>query len=122
MVAESRATGGVLQQRISSCLLVLETFLTQNEPVVSSMILDTKKDSIKIADNVVEFVANIMGIRDLRTISDQSTLSELGLDSLMAVEMRKSLETKFRMVLTVKDLRSFTFERLRNLNEDNRLA
>lgn len=119
VVAENQIIGGALQQRISSCLLVLETFLTQDETVVSSMIVNTTKNWTQIADDVVEFVANMLGVRNLKVISNQSILSELGLDSMMAVEMRKMLESKFQMVFTMKDLRSLTFEELRRLDEKN---
>jgi acyl carrier protein len=34
----------------------------------------------------------LAGIRDLKTISPNSTLAELGMDSVTAVEIRQSLE------------------------------
>lgn len=53
--------GGTLQQRISSCLQVLDQFLRQDEAaVVSSMVVAEKRTS-GAADNVVDCVANIMG-------------------------------------------------------------
>lgn len=55
--------GGTLQQRISSCLGVMDKFLRQNEAIVSSMVVAEKRSS-GVADNVVDCVANIMGTYD----------------------------------------------------------
>lgn len=52
--------GGTLQQRIVSCLSVMDQFLRQDEPIVSSMVVAEKRSS-GAADNVVDCVANIMG-------------------------------------------------------------
>lgn len=52
--------GGTLQQRISSCLAVMDKCLRQEEAVVSSMVVAEKRSS-GVADNVVDCVANIMG-------------------------------------------------------------
>lgn len=52
--------GGTLQQKISSCLNELDTFLLQNRPVVSSMIVAEKKVESCRFDNMIETVANIL--------------------------------------------------------------
>lgn len=52
-----------------------------------------------------------LGIKDLRTISMQATLAELGMDSMMAVEIKQSLEREFEIFLTAKDIRTLTFSR-----------
>ena len=51
--------GGTLQQKISSCLVELEKFLLQNQPIVSSMIVSEKKTRLSVS-NMMEVVANIM--------------------------------------------------------------
>ena len=57
--------GGTLPQRIQSCLSVLDTFLNQSHPVMSSFVLAEKK-SKSSADqsnkaNLVDSVAHILG-------------------------------------------------------------
>jgi len=52
--------GGTLQQKISSCLDELDTFLLQSRPVVSSMIVAEKKVESSRFDNMMENVANIL--------------------------------------------------------------
>lgn len=53
--------GGTLQQRISSCLLSLDKFLKQDEPVVSSVVVAEKKAGGSGCGNIVDAVAHIMG-------------------------------------------------------------
>lgn len=76
--------GGTLQQRISSCLTELDPLLTiVNEPVVSSMVVAEKRAGSDGKGNLIESVLNIMGIRDIKTVSSTATLSEVGMDSLV---------------------------------------
>ncbi|XP_052751948.1 fatty acid synthase-like [Galleria mellonella] len=108
--------GGTLQQRISSCLLALDKFLKQDEPIVSSMVVAEKKAGSSNCGNIVEAVAQIMGIKDLKTVSRQIPLAELGMDSMMAVEIKQTLEREFEIFLTAQDIRTLTFARLLELS------
>lgn len=51
------------------------------------------------------------GIRDLKTISPQATFPELGMDSLMAVEIKQALERQYEIELTPQDVKTMTFAR-----------
>lgn len=55
--------GGTLQQKISSCLEVMDKFLTHKYPVVASMVVAEKRGAYGGAGNMVECVANILGMR-----------------------------------------------------------
>lgn len=103
--------GGTLQQRVESCLSVMDTFLKQDAPVVSSIVVAEKRGGAGGADNIVDAVKNILGLRDLKTISLHSSLSELGMDSMMAVEIKQTLEREYEVFLTAQDIRSMTFSR-----------
>ncbi|KAJ8887678.1 hypothetical protein PR048_013896, partial [Dryococelus australis] len=104
--------GGTLQQKISSCLEVLDQFLRQPHPVVASMVVAEKRAGFSGSKGIVDCVTNIMGIRDLKTVSLHSTLAELGMDSMMAVEIKQTLERDFEVFLTPQDVRGMTFARL----------
>ncbi|XP_045454011.1 fatty acid synthase [Melitaea cinxia] len=104
--------GGTLQQRISSCLLSLDKFLKQDAVIVSSIVVAEKKAGGSGCGNIVDAVAQIMGIKDLKTVSQQVTLAELGMDSMMAVEIKQTLEREFEVFLTAQDIRTLTFARL----------
>uniref|UniRef100_A0A182WHF5 Fatty acid synthase n=1 Tax=Anopheles minimus TaxID=112268 RepID=A0A182WHF5_9DIPT len=107
--------GGTLQQRLSSCIQVLDQLLTTSEPVVASMVVAEKRSSSGGAKNIVEAVMNIMNIRDMKSVSVESTLADIGMDSLMAVEIRQVLERDFDIILTPQDLRTLTFSKLQKL-------
>lgn len=101
--------GGTLQQRISSCLNELDILLTSaGEAIVSSMVVAEKRAGGDGKGNLIESVLNIMGIRDIKTVSTNATLSEVGMDSLMAVEIKQTLEREFEIFLTPQDLRLLT--------------
>lgn len=103
--------GGTLQQKISNCLTVLDQFLRQKNPVVASMLVAEKRSGDGSATNIVDAVLNILGIRDIRTVSNHSSLAELGMDSIMAVEIKQTLEREFEVFLTPQDIRGMTFAR-----------
>lgn len=80
--------GGTLQQRISSCLTELDALLTtEKEPIVSSMVVAEKRVGSDGKGNLIESVCNIMGIRDIKTVSSTATLSEVGMDSLVILRL-----------------------------------
>ncbi|XP_032662832.1 fatty acid synthase-like [Odontomachus brunneus] len=103
---------GTLQQKISSCLQKLEVFLLQDYPVVASMVAAEKRTGLYGVANVVETVQNIMGLNDLKTVAQHISLAELGMDSMMAVEIKQTLEREFDMFFTQQDVRNLTFSKL----------
>ncbi|XP_070149856.1 fatty acid synthase [Polyergus mexicanus] len=101
--------GGTLQQKLSSCLGKLEDFLLQNRPIVSSMVVTEKRvDNVSVA----ETIANIIGVKDIKTVSEDILLTEFGMDSRMTVEIKQTLERKFDIFLTALDIRTLTFAKL----------
>ena len=100
--------GGTLQQRISSCLEVLDVLLRHDYPVVSSMIVAEKHHKGDIL-SAVEAVAHVIGIKDIRTVSQYTTFAELGMDSMVGTEIIQLLEKDFEIYVTSKDVRSLTF-------------
>lgn len=113
--------GGTLQQKIGNCLEILDDLLTQkNRPIVSSMVVAEKRASSSNAGTIVDTVINILGLRDLKTISLHSTLAELGMDSMMAVEIKQTLERQFEVFLTPQDIRSMTFAKLQEIGASDK--
>jgi fatty acid synthase len=58
----------------------------------------------------------LAGIRDLKTISLNSTLAELGLDSMTTVGIKQALEREFEVYLTPQEIRNLTFSHLEELS------
>lgn len=117
---------GTLQQRISACLHVLDTLLTAPSPVVSSVVVADKSNADSSHDpqmSLIKSVMKIMGIRDVKTISTNASLAELGMDSLMSVEIKQMLEREFDVFLSAQELRSITigkFQEMSNGRSSNR--
>ncbi|XP_063988124.1 fatty acid synthase-like isoform X2 [Diachasmimorpha longicaudata] len=107
--------GGTLQQKISSCLYELDGFLNQSCPVIASMVVAEKKTGGSTILNVVDTVLKIMGLKDMKSISQHISLAELGMDSMMAVEIKQTLEREFDIFLTAQDIRSLNFAKLNDI-------
>ncbi|NWW67096.1 FAS synthase, partial [Ifrita kowaldi] len=117
--------GGTIPQQISSCLEVLDVFLNQPHPVMSSFVL-AEKVSVKAEGgsqrDLVEAVAHILGVRDVSSLNAESSLADLGLDSLMGVEVRQMLERDYDIVMTMREIRLLTINKLRELSSKSRTA
>uniref|UniRef100_A0A1A9W891 Uncharacterized protein n=1 Tax=Glossina brevipalpis TaxID=37001 RepID=A0A1A9W891_9MUSC len=109
--------GGTLQQRISSCLQELDTLLNTPDAIVGSMVVAEKRLGNSGSENIIQTVMNVMGIRDTKSISLSTTLSEMGMDSLMAVEIQQTLERNFDLSLTPQDLRALTLQKLQEYED-----
>ena len=115
--------GGTLPQRMVSCLETIDYFLqqTRNVPVVSSYVLAEKvqksSNSSDSSASLIETIANILGISDASTMSSDSTLADLGLDSLGSVEIKQLLEQKYSISLAnSKEIQQLTVKRLREID------
>uniref|UniRef100_A0A8C3PVK3 Fatty acid synthase n=1 Tax=Chrysolophus pictus TaxID=9089 RepID=A0A8C3PVK3_CHRPC len=117
--------GGTVLQQISSCLEVLDMFLNQPHPVMSSFVL-AEKVSVKSEGgsqrDLVEAVAHILGVRDVSSLNAESSLADLGLDSLMGVEVRQTLERDYDIVMTMREIRLLTINKLRELSSKSGTA
>ncbi|XP_017769930.1 PREDICTED: fatty acid synthase-like [Nicrophorus vespilloides] len=102
-------------QGISSCLEVLNDLLLQNEPVVSSFVLP-KKINEENAHSLVVDVFKFLGLRDIKTVSPNSTLAELGMDSMMVVEIRQLLENNYAIFMKANEIRNLTYTRLTEIS------
>ncbi|XP_071781118.1 fatty acid synthase [Centroberyx gerrardi] len=111
--------GGTLPQRVASCLEVLDRFLCQRRPVMSSFVLAERavvKSEGGGQRDLVEAVAHILGVRDVSSLNADASLADLGLDSLMGVEVRQTLERDYDIVMAMREIRQLTINKLRELS------
>ncbi|KYN04772.1 Fatty acid synthase [Cyphomyrmex costatus] len=101
---------GTLQQKISSCLNELDKFLLQSRPIVSSMVVAEKK--VGCHGSPVEVVAGILNISNIKAIHPNTSLAELGMDSMMAIDIMQTLEREFDIFITAQEMRNLTFAKL----------
>ncbi|XP_036143548.1 fatty acid synthase [Monomorium pharaonis] len=107
--------GGTLQQKISCCLDKLDKFLLQSHPVVSSMVVAEKKLGSIGHSSPIEAVASILDIKDMKVVSQNTSLAELGMDSMMNVEVKQTLEREFDIFLTSQEISNLTFAKLNKM-------
>ncbi|XP_036142914.1 fatty acid synthase-like [Monomorium pharaonis] len=111
--------GGTLQQKISCCLDELDKFLLQSQPVVSSMVVAEKKTRSIGHGIPTEIIADILDIKDMKVVSQNTSLAELGMDSMMAVEIKQTLERDFDIFLTPHEIANLTFAKLNKISNTN---
>ncbi|XP_039309287.1 fatty acid synthase [Solenopsis invicta] len=108
---------GTIPQHISSCLATMDIFLQEPHPVLASTVFAKKykSDDGNKAD-LVATVANVVGIKDIDSINPNITLGDLGLDSLMDMEIKQTLEKNYDIVLSTQEIRSLTISKLRKIS------
>jgi len=119
MGGNETVVGGTLPQRMPSCLNALDIFLQQPKPTVASMVLADKggrKEGNKTV-SLLDHIANILGMKDLGNMNLNASLAELGMDSLMGIEIKQTLERDHDTVLSMQEIRQLTMLRLKEMDE-----
>ena len=110
--------GGTVPQRMPSCLSALDRFLQSKESVCCSLvkaIRQTDSSASKKTD-LVKTIANILGIKDHSSLNPSTTLAEMGMDSLMGVEVKQTLERDYDVILSMQELRSLNVGHLMEIS------
>ncbi|XP_013396069.1 fatty acid synthase [Lingula anatina] len=107
-------------QRIASCLTTLDHLLNHNFPVMSSYIVANKERAKSSNDtegkkSLFKSVGNILGIKNLESLDPDTTLLDLGLDSLMSVEVRQIMGNH-DVVVSLADIPAMTIGRIMKLD------
>ncbi|CAG2102302.1 unnamed protein product [Medioppia subpectinata] len=116
-----QSIGATVPQRIHSCLSLMNHFLRSDDTVVSSLLrFEMKKpmDSTAKRDgvsDVVWLIGNILGVRDPSKIRPMAKLPELGMDSLMVVNIKQALESEFEVELELQQLTTLTIGEINKL-------
>ncbi|KAJ8915050.1 hypothetical protein NQ315_016025, partial [Exocentrus adspersus] len=110
----------MLAQDGSSCLEALEKFMLQDSVVVSSVVLadeHCESSAVKRRRTAADAVAVILGICDIGIIEEMSTLSQMGLDSLMAAQVKQLLFRNYNLDLNTDEIWNLTFKQLNELSD-----
>jgi fatty acid synthase len=108
--------GGSVPQRMPSCLSVLDEMLQSDYPVMSSIVLaDLKKNLLDGKEDLLKVICHVLGVKDPNNLSNDVTLGDLGMDSLMAVEIRQGLERDYDVVLSATQVRQLSVKQIKAL-------
>ncbi|KAJ6642503.1 Fatty acid synthase [Pseudolycoriella hygida] len=110
---------GILPKRMDSCLHALDELLKHSEPTVACTQMALKKHQTTKKLNLLESLCQIVGV-DPKLVSINTKLSHLGMDSLMAVELRQMLRREFNLELSLNDLKTVSTGQLNNAFESNK--
>ena len=99
---------GTLPQNVESCLEVLDAALQQGNAIASSIVVAEKGKKKGDKAGLLARMAKIFGIKDINALSPEKKLTELGMDSLIGVELKQTLEREYDMPVTKELLLSLT--------------
>lgn len=112
--------GGTIPQRMPSCLATLAKLLCSPFSTCLSVLpVNRSADGSGERGNLVDAIMHVLGIKDQSKVSDDSTLGDLGLDSLMAVEIRQYIEREYDMTLNIQEIRSLTIAKIREISDSD---
>ncbi|XP_011707600.1 PREDICTED: fatty acid synthase-like [Wasmannia auropunctata] len=57
------------------------------------------------------------GLKNVNIVAQNASLAELGMDSMMAVEIKQTLEREFDILLTAQDIRNLNFAKLKQMTD-----
>ena len=69
--------------------------------------------------DIIKLVSNIIGLKDITRMDGGTTLGSLGIDSLIAVELKQSIERVIGVALDLKEVRELTIARLKELASES---
>nr|WLV27769.1 fatty acid synthase [Panonychus citri] len=115
--------GESIPQRIPSCMSCLDRFLQSPYTVCSSFIRDASASSTgpkaSSKSDLISAVAHVMGVKNPASLHPSLSLSELGLDSLMGVEVKQTLERDYDLILSMVEVRALTVRQLKEISAGN---
>lgn len=65
--------------------------------------------------SLIKTISHILGIKDPENLEANVTLGELGMDSLMGVEVKQAIERDYDVVLSMNDVRKLTVGKIREI-------
>ncbi|RWS30387.1 fatty acid synthase-like protein [Leptotrombidium deliense] len=116
--------GSTVPQRLPSCFVALDRFLQSPFAVCSSIVRSDKKTEVtsKSSHSLLEMITKILGLKNQSNLIPTITLAELGLDSLMGIEVKQTLERDYEVILSMSEIRSLTVNHLKEISAGNRAA
>ena len=114
---------GTVPQRMPSCLEALDKMLQSSSSssltVLSSIVkADKKRSAIGGKGDLLRQICHVLGVKDPSSLDLNTSLGDLGLDSLMAVEIRQALERDYDLVMTAQEIRQLKIKDIQKIERE----
>lgn len=100
-------------QRIPSVFSALNSFLSSNQAVVASMLTSKRDIQYTGKGQLLKSVKHILGVGNVPDMN--VSLGNLGMDSLMSVEIKQMLENGYGINLSPQEIRGLTLTQIKEL-------
>ncbi|KAL1478937.1 hypothetical protein MTO96_052252 [Rhipicephalus appendiculatus] len=119
MVGGDLKFSGLLPQPINSCMAVMDYCLSQKQPIVSSFVKSSQSSTQDSKDkrDLVQSVVRILGVKDPSKMNPSVSLGELGIDSLMSIEVKQLLERDYDVTLPLQEIRQLTVIQIKEIGD-----
>jgi fatty acid synthase len=108
---------GLVPQRMPTCFAVLDYVLNLPYAVVSSFTRgESVTEELKTEESLLEQLTVYLGL-DYQKISDLATLEDIGVDSLMSLEVQKRLEREFEKSIPLASIKKITVGQLKAVSK-----
>lgn len=98
-----------------SCLAALDRLLQSSFSVCSNLIKMDYKFDICGKSSLIKTISHILGLKDPENLDANVSLADLGMDSLMGVEVKQAIERDYDVVLSMADIRKLTVGKIREI-------
>lgn len=110
---------GSRAQRMHSCFDFIDKYLQAGYPnCVSYVKAENDKESNSSSEtiDILSVITRLLGLKDLSSIDSEMTLGGLGVDSLIAVEIKQALDKTFGSSISIREVRDLTISALMNMS------
>ncbi|GFO05601.1 fatty acid synthase [Plakobranchus ocellatus] len=113
---------GKYPQRFYNVLNIFDFMMSQDNLIISSYVLVEKELDYSggegsMADQAANAIGKILGIKNMSSVDGDKEFIDLGVDSLISLEIKQYLERHVDLMLGTKDIQLMTFNSLKALVE-----
>ena len=114
---------GTVPQRMFSVLSTLDRFLQTDYSICTSFVKSDQKLGQKGSEkDLMKKMAHILGVDDLESLDPNTKLVKLGMDSLMGVEIKQTLERDYSVELSAQEVRELSISEIKSIASGGKIG
>ncbi|GBM39328.1 Fatty acid synthase [Araneus ventricosus] len=107
---------GVMAQSVKCCLQTLDVFCQQDFPVVASYVA-AEQSKKNVQGNALQQILKILGLEDISQINATRSLGEIGIDSMVGVEIKQMIESYSDVAVSMQEIQEMKFDDIKAIFE-----